>query len=491
VRGGDRNAARPQPKRSAAWRNLKFQISNPNKISNPNLKAQGVGRGLAEEVRGRPSLRRQGVSYANGRDRASRTGADPALTAARTSECGRPSPTGDSLRNPALLAALALGLLLASCAAPGGPSHDEVRSRGHPFPLDSKAAADLGFLLPFAGDARVVLLGEYHGFRETLELAAAIFRFLHERAGFDRLALEVSCTDAASLNEYLETGNEFHLLDTVLFREPSAANSEEFLDFFRALHRFRASLPEGGRFSIWGIDLPENFSTGVRGQVLGRIGLLPEGDVKKALLAAVPRTGPLDEAGVGTLRRILSDPRLRGTPNSAADSLDFFLDALRRSFRVWRGWPVLWFRERDRLMLEFLRRAWEEERDPSGRRVLVLCGARHARKKPVEEGEAVLAHLIGREIGIAEGKIRSVLLQPLDAPPLHADPPIAALAGALQDGEAIFLPLRGAGHPPLLEPGAYPQLLGRGDPVRLPDFYDGVILFSRGTPVRERGHAGR
>jgi hypothetical protein len=137
-------------------------------------------------------------------------------------------------------------------------------------------------------------------------------------------------------------------------------------------------------------------------------------------------------------------------------------------------------------MLEAFRRLLGEEKDPSAVRVLVLCGARHARRRPAAAGEAVLARLLETEIEGLAGKTRSILLQPLRAPTTEADPPLAALAGAVGEGEALFLPLRDSAFPPLREPGAYPLLLGSRGPAPISDFYDGVVLFREGTPVAER-----
>src|SRR5688572_1050781 len=67
--------------------------------------------------------------------------------------------------------------------------------------------ADLQPLLPLLAHRRIVGLGEVtHGSREFFRLKHRLLRFLVTRAGFTTIALEISPTSGALMNDYIKRG---------------------------------------------------------------------------------------------------------------------------------------------------------------------------------------------------------------------------------------------------------------------------------------------
>jgi hypothetical protein len=109
-----------------------------------------------------------------------------------------------------------------------------------------------------AGDldqAKLILVGEIHGFDEPSAFDASFFKYLHAEHGVRHYFAEFDCLQAFLLNGYLETG-DLETLNRVL-NSWSVFQGRDNADYqakFIALQQYYSGLPDSARFSFVGID---------------------------------------------------------------------------------------------------------------------------------------------------------------------------------------------------------------------------------------------
>ncbi|MGF1566435.1 MAG: hypothetical protein ACFCUH_13790 [Flavobacteriales bacterium] len=109
-----------------------------------------------------------------------------------------------------------------------------------------------------AGDldqAKLILVGEIHGFDEPSAFDASFFKYLHAEHGVRHYFAEFDCLQAFLLNGYLETG-DLETLNRVL-NSWSVFQGRDNADYqakFIALQQYYIGLPDSARFSFVGID---------------------------------------------------------------------------------------------------------------------------------------------------------------------------------------------------------------------------------------------
>lgn len=107
------------------------------------------------------------------------------------------------------------------------------------------------------GDARIVLLGEAtHGTHEFYAARAAITRRLIERHGFNIVAVEGDWPDIARIDDYVRHNQPRPRLGDPFARFPTWMwRNEEMLGFADWLRGHNATLPEGQRAAMRGLDV--------------------------------------------------------------------------------------------------------------------------------------------------------------------------------------------------------------------------------------------
>lgn len=103
--------------------------------------------------------------------------------------------------------------------------------------------------------AKLILVGEIHGFDEPSAFDASFFKYLHAEHGVRHYFAEFDCLQAFLLNGYLETG-DLETLNRVL-NSWSVFQGRDNADYqakFIALQQYYSGLPDSARFSFVGID---------------------------------------------------------------------------------------------------------------------------------------------------------------------------------------------------------------------------------------------
>lgn len=121
--------------------------------------------------------------------------------------------------------------------------------------LQKSALLDAGF-----SANRYIFLGEIHGFAEPQQVDLALFKRLNSRDSFNYYIAEIDDAKAWLLNEYLATGNEL-LLEDVFYswkQDTAQWSNKQYFEKFRELHAYQQSLPAQKKFTVVGVDQPQD-----------------------------------------------------------------------------------------------------------------------------------------------------------------------------------------------------------------------------------------
>ncbi len=109
---------------------------------------------------------------------------------------------------------------------------------------------------------RVFLLGEFHGTREAYELELAAIKYFNEKAGIQRILMEMGPADSYYYNKFLRTGDTAALkLVFANYCETSAYNKDNY-EFWLKLKIYNDNLPPNSKLCIAGLDVQHQLSTG-------------------------------------------------------------------------------------------------------------------------------------------------------------------------------------------------------------------------------------
>jgi len=110
----------------------------------------------------------------------------------------------------------------------------------------------------------VFLTGENHATNANAELELEFLKYFYNEAGVRYYLQELSPSDAAFLNEYLETGNEEILREVFAPFEGTAGWTQENYEKYRQVYAFNRSLPENEKIRFVGVDLEHQIANAYR-----------------------------------------------------------------------------------------------------------------------------------------------------------------------------------------------------------------------------------
>lgn len=121
--------------------------------------------------------------------------------------------------------------------------------------LQKNTLFDAGF-----SSNRYIFLGEIHGFSEPQQTDLALFKRLNSKDSFNYYIAEVDDAKAWLLNEYLATGNET-LLEDVFYswkQDTAQWSNKQYFEKFQQLYTYQKSLPVQNKFTVVGVDKPQD-----------------------------------------------------------------------------------------------------------------------------------------------------------------------------------------------------------------------------------------
>lgn len=110
-------------------------------------------------------------------------------------------------------------------------------------------------------DAKLILVGEIHGFKEPQLFDIDFFKYLHQKHGVKIYLAELDIVQSYLLNHFLDNPDE-ELLKTILNKWVVAQgrNNKTYFEKYLELQKYYKSLPEQDRFQFVGIDKIQDWS---------------------------------------------------------------------------------------------------------------------------------------------------------------------------------------------------------------------------------------
>ena len=104
-------------------------------------------------------------------------------------------------------------------------------------------------------NSKLILVGETHGFHEPTVFDVDFFKYLYKNYGIRNYIAELDYAQASFMNIYLQTGDE-DLLQEILknWIVVQGRNNKDYLNKYRALHKYYQQLPDYDKFKFIGID---------------------------------------------------------------------------------------------------------------------------------------------------------------------------------------------------------------------------------------------
>ncbi len=108
---------------------------------------------------------------------------------------------------------------------------------------------------------QLILVGEIHGFHEPTKFDVDFFKFLNKNHGVNFYVAEFDYVQASFINSYLKTGNEKTLAKALKkWAVIQGRNNKDYVDKYRALHKYYQEIPEQNKFKFLGIDRIQDLS---------------------------------------------------------------------------------------------------------------------------------------------------------------------------------------------------------------------------------------
>ncbi len=195
-------------------------------------------------------------------------------------------------------------------------NHEPIRSLG------AEDFSDLAFLAPILANKRVVQLGESgHGVREFSQIKVRLIKYLHEKLGFDVVALESSVFECFMADRQVGVETPTSVLSRCAF---SVWRTEEVLELFEYLERTRATERP---LRIAGIDTQVSSTFGVSGRPAFFHNIISQFDT-----AFADSVAAMDQEFLDEHRRVLAGQHVYLLGNRdwlipGYDSLTTFLEA--------------------------------------------------------------------------------------------------------------------------------------------------------------------
>ncbi|HHV70978.1 MAG TPA: erythromycin esterase family protein [Clostridia bacterium] len=368
----------------------------------------------------------------------------------------------------------------------------------HGFALtleENDGFSDLYPLLPTAKENLVFMYGESHGIAENERMVLKLFKFLHQKAGYRYLALEVDFAYTYLINKYLRTGDEAYLLKMDKWYYDNTGRTEESYRFFRELYLFNSSLPEEEKIMVWCTDLAHGIKYTMEriSEVIGRI----EPKDKGFRLGELFRD--LEKKGVGGLsyRDIVEfDEKCR---QIVGDRSEEELLLLVRSLKDVYGWrkskdqPGGFLEEQDireRSMLAYYDYFFRTYRPEETGRVFAYHGSAHIKKQATpEESREILAIFLNEQLEQSKGKVFSFYAFPVSGRARDGKGKVRRVTGVEPDLKlaSYFLPSRftlffAENLSRLAAESSFLNYKVNG--LKIKDVYDAVLIMKNVTPEK-------
>ena len=137
--------------------------------------------------------------------------------------------------------------------ATGGPFVAYLQANSEVKPLDD--AFDYGIMAEDIAANDLILVGEIHGFDAPAKFDVDFFRYLHGEYGVRTYFAELDYLQAKEMNDYLTSGEEAFLQKALRkWAVIQGRDNQDYLEKYRALHKFHAALPAADKFRIEGVD---------------------------------------------------------------------------------------------------------------------------------------------------------------------------------------------------------------------------------------------
>lgn len=171
------------------------------------------------------------------------------------------------------LAAAALCLSLAACAAAGVPAvplTPEAYLAENCLQLDLAAATpDLAAAVDaLPEDTVFYLAGEAHGLDKSYAMRRGMLKALHERRGVNVLVCEYGMGAAYLLDRYLATGEEALLQSFISAAQGSLACNGDELEFWHWARAYNEEQPPESRLHVVGVDVEHQMGLAVKALAL-------------------------------------------------------------------------------------------------------------------------------------------------------------------------------------------------------------------------------
>lgn len=148
---------------------------------------------------------------------------------------------------------------------------------------DMTQFSDLDPLRDVAERSLLCMYGEAHGMVENYRLGLRVLRYLYT-LGYRTYIVESDWAYSDIFNDYLRTGDERLIMSMDSWNYPNASNNQDCLDFYRALHEWNSSLPEGKKIRMWGTDVSHG-KTATVNRILEGLRHVPDRQVSDELAA--------------------------------------------------------------------------------------------------------------------------------------------------------------------------------------------------------------
>lgn len=109
----------------------------------------------------------------------------------------------------------------------------------------------------------IYLIGEAHGNSKTYEAELELIKYFYLNHNVHHFMLEIGYCDGQLLNEYIQTGNERILDERMTAFKGTSAYTLDKRKFYEGLYDFYKSLPEDDKFTLYGVDVQHEYSTGL------------------------------------------------------------------------------------------------------------------------------------------------------------------------------------------------------------------------------------
>jgi hypothetical protein len=114
-------------------------------------------------------------------------------------------------------------------------------------------------------DAKLVLVGEIHGFNEPCRFDVDFFKYLHQNFGVSHYFAEMDFVQARFLNQFLATGDETLLNDILKnWAVFQGRNNQDYFNKYVQFQQYYQQLPADKKFQFIGIDKTQDVALTTR-----------------------------------------------------------------------------------------------------------------------------------------------------------------------------------------------------------------------------------